>query len=190
MNKDELARFHLEQMDIVKKNRAKLEKQGYVKGYQDVYPDIYERLGKKKGVAYIRGEVSVKLMAILYDMLVLFIPPLPKDQIEKRYFLTWEELIVLCQQGIVIPIIGDARNYTASHFDELFKKLPTKPSSLWARGLSLLDVFHMEETLDEARHILPMDVLSQDEELLRKAAADYKNSDTQYFVRLSLVMWR
>lgn len=161
MNKDDLVRFHLEQMDIVKQNRVKLEKQGYVKGYQDVYPDIYERLMKKKGVAYIRGEVSVKLMALLYDTLVLFIPPLPKDQIEKRFFLTWEELIILCQQGIVIPIIGDAQSYTAPHFDDLFTKLPAKPSSLWARGLSLLDVFHMEETLDEARRILPVDAVRE-----------------------------
>lgn len=122
----------------------------------------------------------MKLMALLYDKLVLFIPPLPKDQIEKRFFLTWEELVTLCQHSIVIPIIGDAQNYTEPYFEELFTNLPAKPASLWARGLSLLDVLDMDDALNEARQILPMEALSQDEGLLAKAAQDYKTRDLPF----------
>ena len=85
MKTKDLLLYHEEQMDIVKQNRIALTKQGYVKGYQDVYPDVYERIHAQKGVAYIRGNVSVKLMAILYDIVIVYIPPLSKKQLETRF---------------------------------------------------------------------------------------------------------
>ena len=129
--KNDLLLFHEKQMDTIKQNQATLNAQGYVKGYRDVYPDIYERVRSQKGVAYVRGNVSIKLMAILYDTVIVYIPPLAQKQLELRFYLKdWNELITLCQHGIVIPIIGRAEQYTAPHFDDLFNKLPSGPYSL------------------------------------------------------------
>ena len=176
MNKKELLLFHEEQMEQVLKNRDVLSKQGYVKGYQDVYPDVYQRIKAKKGVAYIRGSVSIKLMCILYDVVIVYIPPISKTQLEKRFYLnSLDELISLCQQGLVIPIIGKAEYYTGNHFNDLFTKLPIKPYSLWARGIGLLDVFGMSNTLEIAKNILPVDAIASDNAIFNKWAKENRN---------------
>ena len=181
MTTKDLLLFHQEQMDIVKRNREHLTSQGYVKNYRDVYPDIYERIHSHKGVAYIRGDVSIKLMAILYDTVIVYIPPLSKKQLEVRFYLkSWDELITLCQHGIVIPIIGKAENYTASHFDDLFNKLPIKPYSLWARGLGLLDVFGMGNTLEIAKEVMPVDAIASDGVTFKKWAKKFNNRDESF----------
>ena len=96
MKKNDLLLFHEKQMDMIKQNQATLNAQGYVKGYRDVYPDIYERVHSQKGVAYVRGNVSIKLMAILYDTVIVYIPPLSQKQLELRFYLKdWNELIAL-----------------------------------------------------------------------------------------------
>lgn len=181
MKTKDLLLYHEEQMNIVKKNKTFLTKQGYVKGYQDVYPDVYERIHSQKGIAYIRGNVSIKLMAILYDIVIVYIPPLSKKQLEARFYLkNWDELITLCQHGIVIPIIGKAENYTAAHFDDLFSKLPIKPYSLWARGVGLLDVFGMSNTLDIAKEIMPVNAIASDEAVLKKWTKKYNNRNEKF----------
>ena len=180
MKKKDLLYYHEEQMDKIKQNRTSLIKQGYVRGYQDVYPDVYERIHSQKGVAYIRGNVSVKLMAILYDIVIVYIPPFSKKQLENRFCLqSWDELIKLCERGIVIPIIGKAKNYTAAHFDDLFR-LPAKPYSLWARGLGLLDVFGMNNTLEIAQEIMPVDAISNDRSIFKEWAKRYNNRNEKF----------
>ena len=180
MKTKDLLMYHEQQMDQIKQNRSFLTQQGYVRSYRDVYPDIYERIHQKKGVAYIRGRVSIKLMAILYDTVIVYIPPLSKKQLETRFYLkSWNELITLCQHGIVIPIIGKAPNYTASHFDDLFDKLPGKPASLWARGLGLLDVFGMSNSLEIAKEVMPVSEIANNEIVYKKWAKKYirRNED-------------
>lgn len=180
MKTKDLLLYHENQMDIIKRNQDRLRKQGFVKGYKDIYPDIYEIIKSQKGVAYIRGNVSIKLMVILYDIVIVYIPPLPKSQLEKRFFLKWDELITLCQHGIVIPIIGDAKNYTAAHFDDLFEKLPEKPYSLWARGLGLLDAFGMGNTLEIAKDVMPVDAIVNDPAILKKWSKRYNSKDEDF----------
>ena len=153
--KEFLANYHLEQRDFVLGRTADLKRQGLVEGYKDVYPDVYKRIHKNKGVAYIRGNVSLKLMALIYDVTIIFIPPITKRQIEHRFDISYDDLLELCRYNIVIPIIGNVANYTAPHFTELFN-LPNPPSSLWARGLALLDVFDMGNRLEIARESLPI----------------------------------
>lgn len=187
MKKSDLLIYHEEQLDKVRQNREVLTRQGYVKGYKDVYPDVYERIHKHKGVAYIRGTVSVKLMAILYDTVIVYIPPLSKKQLEVRFYLEeWEELIILCQHGIVIPIIGKAENYTASHFDDLFNRLPDKPYSLWARGLGLLDAFGMSNTLEIAKEVMPVEAIANDKTIFKKWAKKY-NKRNEKFVKSKII---
>lgn len=184
MKKNDLLLFHEEQMDVIKQNRVALNRQGYVKGYRDVYPDIYDQISSKKGVAYIRGNVSIKLMAILYDTVIVYIPPLSQSQLEARFFLKdWEELIALCQHGIVIPIIGKTEQYTAHHFDALFNKLSSGPYSLWARGLGLLDVFNMSNTLDIAKEVMPIDEIANDVVILKKWQKKYRNRPEEFVRR-------
>lgn len=165
--KEQLLQFHFEQEEYIKRNAEKLRRQGYVKEYKDVYPDIHSRIHSKKGVAYIRGNVPLKLMAIIYDTVVVYIPPLNKKQLEQRFRLKWDDLIKLCQHNIVIPIIGNAINYTAEHFNDLFM-LPYPPYSLWARGLGLLDVFDMSDTLSVAKNVLPVDKIADDSVVFQK----------------------
>lgn len=184
MKKNDLLLFHEEQMDKIKQNKVALNKQGFVKGYRDVYPDIYERISSKKGVAYIRGNVSIKLMAILYDIVIVYIPPLSQSQLEARFYLKdWNELITLCQHGIVIPIIGKSEQYTSHHFDALFNKLPNGPYSLWARGLGLLDVFNMSNTLDIAKDVMPIDEIANDAVVYKKWQKKYRKRPEEFIKR-------
>lgn len=181
MNKNDLLLFHEKQMDRIRINQAVLNEQGYVKGYRDVYPDIYDRIHKKKGIAYARGNVSIKLMTILYDTVIVYIPPLPKKQLELRFCLNgWDELITLCQQEIIIPIIGKAELYTAPHFDDLFTKLPSGPYSLWARGLGLLDIFGMSNALERAKEVMPIDAIANDKVVHKMWEKKYRNNNEDF----------
>ena len=181
MNRYDLLLYHEQQMDKIKQNKERLTQQGYVKSYRDIYPDVYERIRHQKGVAYIRGNVSIKLMSILYDTVIVYIPPLSKKQLECRFYLnSWDELVVLCQHGIVIPIIGKSENYTASHFDDLFNKLPVKPYSLWARGLGLLDVFGMSNCLEVAKEVLPVNAIANNERVFKQWEKRYGFHDEEF----------
>lgn len=181
MKKKDLLLYHEEQMDLIKHNKALLFEQRYVNSYRDVYPDIYKRIHSKKGIAYIRGNVSIKLMAILYDVVIAYVPPLSKKHLEIRFNLNnWDEFIILCQHGIVIPIIGKAENYTAEHFDDLFNKLPEGPYSLWARGLALLDVFGMSNSLEIAKEVLPVNAIANDKSIFKKWAKEYSHCSEDF----------
>lgn len=181
MNKRELKIYHEEQMKIILNNSCKLNQQGLVESYEDVYPDVCKYLGPKKRVAYIRGRVSIKMMALLYDVVIVYIPSYAKEVLEKRFALNdWDELIRLCQQGIVIPIIGRAEEYTAKHFNDLFKELPKMPYSLWARGLALLDVFGMSDTLEIAREVLPVDKIAEDKRIFNYWKKIYTHKDEDF----------
>lgn len=168
MNKrNELLDYHFAQKSIIQNNAAHLRKQGLVKSYRDVYPDIYKRISNCESIAYLRGDVPLKLMALIYDVIVVYIPATSKESIEKRYQLKYEELLSLCEHNIVIPIIGNALEYTAPHFDALFQ-LANPPYSLWARGLGLLDAFGMSNRLSIAREHLPIDAITQDQKVLTR----------------------
>ena len=158
-------------MQPVMDNKDLLIKQGQVKRYQDIYPDVYKRIRSRKSVAYIRGSVSIKLMCLLYDVVIVHIPPISKEQIEKRFHLEWDELIKLCQNGLVIPIIENSEFYTSDHFDRLFKD--TSPYSLWARGIALLDIFNMSNTLEIGKRIGLTKKISTDSGIYKKWTAEY-----------------
>lgn len=178
MTEKELQRYHEEQMKYVLDHKSILKKQGHVGSAYDVYPDVYERISDKKSVAYIRGDVPIKTMALLYDIIIIFIPPLSQKTLEKRFKLNnWKELIELCQADIVIPIIGEAKYYTARHFNDLFKSLQTEPYSLYARGVALLEVFDMSNTLSFAKSTLPVDAIADSPIIYNNWAKQYKNLD-------------
>ena len=164
MDQSYLDNYHHEQMDIVLRNKGSLLKQGRVKHYKDIYPDIYKRLKDGNGIGYIRGQVPLKAMVLIYDIVIVSIPPLSIEQIEKRFSVTYEELIRLCNSGLVIPIITDTHEYSAPHFDDLFNLL-NPPCSLWARGLGLLSAFNMDNALEIAKEALPVSEIANDQRI-------------------------
>lgn len=176
MDSGYLENYHNSQKEIILRNKGNLIKQKYVKSYKDVYPDVHKRLNHKKGIAYIRGSVPLKAMVLIYDVVIVSIPPLSKEAIEKRFSVTFDELIQLCEVNLVIPVITDATEYTAPYFDQLFELL-NPPCSLWARGLGLLEAFNIENTLDVARDALPVSDISNDQSIYSHWARRLSTSD-------------
>lgn len=164
ISNDTLFRYHDSQCSVILDSKDRLRGQGYITDYRDVYPDVYERIRSQKGVAYVRGTVPLKAMALLYDVVIAYIPPIAQNQIENRFKVTWQELIQLCQCGIVIPLIGKAECYKDEIFRDLLE-LPNPPYSVWARGLSLLEVFNMSNSLEIAREKLPVDAIASEPEI-------------------------
>lgn len=167
---EKLHEYHIQQGNIISSNSERLSKQGLVKDYKDIYPDlkgIFSDPGSS--VSYIRGNVPLKLTSLLYDKTIVYLPPWPKDLIEKRFGLSYKDFLTLCRNNIVIPIIGNSHDYSASHFEPLFRgKLP--PPSLWARGVALLDVFGMSDTLEIARQKIPVERIASTLEIQKKWA--------------------
>jgi len=168
--KDFFIEYHHKQAQIVKSIADKLNTQNIIKHYSDIYPDLYNKFGQNNNLAYVRGSVPLKLVSLFYDPVIVFIPPISKEMIEARFQLKYNELIKLCQQNIVIPIIGNVLYYTSDHFKEILN-LPSQPPSLWARGLSILDIFGMNDCLEKAKSKLPMNKIANDKKILRS----YKN---------------
>jgi len=166
MEKSFFEEYHHKQKQIIESIAARLTNQKIVKHYSDVYPDLYNKIGSNRGIAYIRGSVPLKLVSLIYDTVIVFIPPISKEKIESRFQLKYGDFIRLCQQNIVIPILGDVFNYTDDHFKEIFD-LPSSPPSLWARGLGLLDVFGMNDCLEFAKGKLPVEKIVNDKKVLK-----------------------
>ena len=140
----------------------------FVKDYYDVYPDLKDILSiPGSSVSYIRGDVSLKMSALLYDKTIVYLPPWPQNLIEKRFGISYKEFLSLCQNNIIIPIIGDPHDYSAEYFQPLFK-LKIQPPSLWARGIALLDIFGIGNVLDVARQKIPVDQIACTPEIQKK----------------------
>ena len=87
----------------------------------------------------------------------------------------YKDFLTLCRNNIVIPIIGNSHDYSASHFEPLFRgKLP--PPSLWARGVALLDVFGMSDTLEIARQKIPVERIASTLEIQKSGLTNYRGS--------------
>jgi hypothetical protein len=162
-----LGDYHHAQAEKIMEIKLRLTSQRYVKSFLDVYPDIARTFSEKEEIGYVRGHVPIKLMLLIYDKVVVYIPPHSCKLIEQRFQVTFDELIQLCELNLLIPIIGDVKDYIGEHFKKLFS-LPTPPSSLWARGLALLDVFGMQNALEIARENLPIAKIASDREILAK----------------------
>lgn len=157
---DKLHEYHIRQGGIITEQAERLEKQGIVKNFQDVYPDLAAQISGES-TSYVRGSVPLKLMALIYDKTIIYVPPLSKQMLEERFQLSYEDFIKLCQNGVVIPILGNVHEYRGDFYTPLFE-LNNAPASLWARGVALLDVFGMNDALDLARQKLPVEHMSRD----------------------------
>lgn len=63
---EKLHEYHIQQGNIISSNSERLSKQGLVKDYKDIYPDlkgIFSDPGSS--VSYIRGNVPLKLTSLL-----------------------------------------------------------------------------------------------------------------------------
>lgn len=149
IDKNKLENYELEQMILLQNNSKLLNQRRFIESPTDLYPEIEN----VKSACYIRGNVPMKVMLLLYDKVVAFVPPATKACLEKRFGLPYDEFIELCRCGLVQPLIGHAVEYT----DDIFiKLLKLKPPSVWARGVGSLSILKMDNVLEEAKDRLPV----------------------------------
>ncbi len=186
MKKIELTEFAVAQAQELEVNRAKLSSRGYVLDYTDVYPDLASKIeGRTKNVTYIRGEVPLKLVLLLYDAVIVFVPPYSRASLQNRFGVSWEEFISLCNNGFIIPIIGKAKEYTAKHFDDLFKS-NSPPISLMERGLKLLEIFGMDDVLSRGADLIDIDTLVSNKDIYNSWQKRLGRAATDENIRNSL----
>ena len=147
------------------------------KKYITHYNDLYPELTNLNNIAYIRGETDLKTIALLYDRVVVFIPPVSEQHIISQYNITYNELIMLCKEGIVIPLIGDPLDYDYNTYKELFS---LEPISVLSRGLAVLDKIGMENYIEKAAVDLPMDKIVR-AELKRSVITSYSIHYTKLY---------
>lgn len=170
MTELQLLDYHKEQQRIIEQRADALKGAKQVQSYADVYPDLAAKLGDNRKVAYIRGSVQLKLVCLFYDHVIVSVPPMPKETLEKRFNITWEDFVFLCDCGIVIPFIQRSEEYTAGFFNDLFtlQRSENRPYSVWARGLKLLDVYGMPDVLTNAKDYFPVDRIAKDPEIKQR----------------------
>lgn len=149
INKEKLEEYELEQQIFLQRNSNSLNQKRYIESAIDLYPEVKNI----KSVCYIRGNVPMKAMLLLYEKIVVFVPPATKECLERRFGLPYDEFIELCRSGLVQPLIGHAVEYTDDIFIELLK---LKPPSVWARGVGSLSILQMDDVLEEAKNRLPV----------------------------------
>lgn len=149
IKKEKLKEYEIEQKIFLHQNSSLRGQKRYIESVVDLYPEMKDATS----VCYIRGNVPMKAMLLLYDKIVVFVPPATKECLEKRFGIPYEEFIELCRCGLVQPLIGHAVEYTEDIFVELLK---LKPPSVWARGVGSLSLLQMDDVLEEARCKLPV----------------------------------
>lgn len=144
---DFLLDYEIKERNIIKRAKLETTTAQYITSAYEMYPDI--RLDD--GAVYLRGDVPLKLLLLLYDKIIIFMPPANRDYFEKKYNLPFDDFLTLCRKGIVVPLIAHPTDYTDNCFRELFE---LNPPSVWARGISLLNTFNLD--FDEAQRVLPL----------------------------------
>jgi hypothetical protein len=119
----------------------------HITSIDTIYPDV----SVNESTVYIRGDIKLKLLLLLYDKIILYIPPADENYFFNRFGINFTDLLTLCRKNVIIPLIAHPTDYTLPHFKEL---LDLKPPSVWARGISLVKSFNMD--FDEAERRLPL----------------------------------
>lgn len=119
----------------------------HVTSVKDIYPDV--EIGESS--IYLRGDVPLKLLLLLYDTIILYLPPASKEYFQSRFDISYDDILTLCRKEVIKPLIAHPPDYTAPYFKEL---LDLNPPSVWSRGISLVESFNMD--FDEAQRKLPL----------------------------------
>ena len=143
---------YLEQYELLERKKvadsvSRLSNASFISSVHDIYPEIQI----EKSAVYLRGKTPIKLLLLLYDKIILFLPPASKEYFFVQFGLHFDEIMILCRKGIIIPLIAHPTDYSAPYFEEL---LLLNPPSVWARGISILE--NMNIDFDEAQRVLPL----------------------------------
>ncbi len=147
--REKLAEYHDNEGALVLSRSGDAIRRGFLQEPRDLYPDLAPR----SHVSYVRTPLPLSFLVLLYERTVIFIPPMSQKNLEARWGMSMERIVDFAREGIIQPIIGHAVDYSAPHFDALME---TKPPSLWARGVALLEAMGMSDSLRETECPLPV----------------------------------
>lgn len=150
-----------DEANLVIANCDAIVRRGYIQDPADLYPEI----GHEKHTSFTRTPIPLLFLVLLYERTVIFLPPMRQGEMEERWGLPLEALVKLIRAGVVQPLIGDPVDYTDAHFEQIME---TRPPSVWARGLSLLERLGMGDTLKEADCPLPIEAMASLPSIRRK----------------------
>lgn len=150
----DLERYEETERRYVRINGAAAVSDGYVVNAPVIYAD---RLLPSR-LAFHRSNAPLAALLLLYEQTVVYLPPAPKEVLEARLGIAWDDFIGLVDARCIQPIIGHPTHYTRRpYFDEVFA---FRPPSVWARGDELARRFaNADEYWEEAPHVLPLDNL-------------------------------
>jgi hypothetical protein len=129
-------------------------KRGRLERPQDLYPE----LKLPHLVGYSRAPVPLPLLVLLYDVVVVYVPPSSQSRLEAKWGLPFEDFVDLARAGLVQPLIGHPPDYSAQYFKPLLEE---RPPSLWARGYGMLCALGLEATLSPDECPLPVSEIAQ-----------------------------
>lgn len=140
------------------------------RGHIELPSDLYPDLPVVKCTAYTRTPLPLSFLVFLYDRTIIFVPPASREDLEQRWGMSFEAVVTLARAGILQPIIRQAVDYGAPHFEPL---LETRPPALFSRGVSLLDRLGLGNTLVENECPLPVSDIARLPALRRKYQTYY-----------------
>lgn len=77
---DFLLDYELKERNIIERSKLKASNTQFVTCANDIYPDV--DIGA--GTVYLRGNVPLKLLLLLYDKIIIFMPPANQEYFEKN----------------------------------------------------------------------------------------------------------
>ncbi len=166
--RDNLLEYEHNEKLFIKKASNLIREKGKIEKPSDIYPEIQI----PNTLTYRSGDIPLSYLLLLYEKLVLFIPPSTKDILENKWHMSFNTVIELCEQKYIIPLIGHPTEYDAPHFDPLLR---LKPPSVWARGLTLLNELGLGDKLIEANCPLPIDKMAKLPSLENKYQRHFPN---------------
>lgn len=134
-----------------------------MRSVEDLYPD----LSLPASVGYTRLGVPLLPMTLLYERLVVYVPPVDSRALQARWGMAYNDFLRLVDAGIVQPLIGRVTDYTGKQFRLLLEAGPPVPS-VWTRGLTLLGECDLDWTLRPESYRLDFDELAMQPSLLTK----------------------
>src|SRR5690606_26215987 len=89
-----------DQISLVVSQSTDLRARGHVDTFTDLYPDLAD-LGHS---GFTRHDVPLELMLLLYERVVVYIPPKPPAELEQKFGMSLSQLTTLAQSGLVVPL--------------------------------------------------------------------------------------
>lgn len=133
--------------EFLQKNISKIKKAWKKKDLGQISKLLYPEFDFEEPYGLLEPiEAPLHALFPFYKRIIFPINPLKREVFEKKYGITIGDLIKLCKEGCIFPMITDPFSWYPRDYDKLFELFEEFRIARWGRVTKSLDFIKKEET--------------------------------------------